>query len=179
MTHPKKLKYHYMSYDTIHKDTIELYKKISAEYSPDIIIGIGTGGFIPARILKTFFKIPIICITIEYYNIDNTILNHIAKEIQGITLNSQEHKLIKGKKLLIVDECDDSRATLQYITEYLEKFEPAQMNIGVLHNKLREKKGKLNKNIKYFSLKDFDDIYLMYPWEATNIDEYNDLCENI
>ena len=49
----------YMSYDTIHKDSIELYKKITAEqYCPDIIIGIGTGGFIPARILKTFFKIP-------------------------------------------------------------------------------------------------------------------------
>ena len=167
----------YMSYDTIHKDSIELYKKITAEqYCPDIIIGIGTGGFIPARILKTFFKIPVICVTIEYYNVDNTIINKVAKEIQGIPLNGQEHEMIKDKKILIVDECDDSRKTLQYITEYLEKFQPAEMAIGVLHNKLRIKKGKLNENVRYFFSKEYDDVYLMYPWEAPDIDKHNDMC---
>ena len=167
----------YMSYDTIHKDSTELYKKISSnKYSPDLIIAIGTGGFIPARILKTFFRVPIICITIEYYNVENTILNKVVKEIQGIPLNGKVHHKIKDKKILIVDECDDSRATLQYITEYLEQFEPTEMAIGVLHNKLRIKTGKLNENVRYFFSKEFDDVYLMYPWEAKNIDEHNHMC---
>ena len=68
-----------------------------------------------------------------------------------IEKDSPEHKMIKGKKIMVIDELDDTRYTLQYITDLLLDLGPKEIGVGVLHNKSKEKKGKLDKSIKYFS----------------------------
>ena len=167
----------YVKYDDVHHVVESLYKQIeNSNYLPDYIIAIGTGGFIPARILRSYLNIPIICITVGFYN-KNDKLQKKAKRIQMIEKESPEHKMIKGKKIMVIDELDDTRYTLQYITDLLLDLGPKEIGVGVLHNKSKEKKGKLNKSIKYFSGKTIADKWIIYPWESTDIDKHNQLCE--
>jgi hypoxanthine phosphoribosyltransferase len=169
---------YYIKYEDIHIEAENLYNIISnSGFNPDVIIAVGTGGFIPARILKSFFKKPIICVTISFYNEDNKLQDKINK-IQWIQKGSNEHMMIKNKKILIVDELDDTRSSLQYVTNELLEYEPSEIAVGVLHNKIKEKKGVLDKRIKYFYSKQIADKWIIYPWEATDIIEHNKLCES-
>ena len=47
----------YISYNNIHQLCQEIAPKIK-EFKPDLIIAIGGGGFIPARMLRSFLKEP-------------------------------------------------------------------------------------------------------------------------
>lgn len=95
-----------------------------------------------------------------------------------------------GKNILIVDEVDDTRTTLEYAVRELEKDvieaqkrtgregEKTTFSIFVLHNKDKPKKGKLPEEIvqgRYEAARTVGDEWICYPWEATNIDEHDRL----
>ena len=61
----------YVSYNTVHKLIKKLAQKIEdSGFDPDVIVAIGSGGFIPARIIKTFINRPIFAVGISYYGMD-------------------------------------------------------------------------------------------------------------
>ena len=63
---------YYLSYEQIHSTIRKLAERIRTDgFEPDVIVAIGTGGYIPARILKTFLKKPILTVGISYYGPDN------------------------------------------------------------------------------------------------------------
>jgi uncharacterized protein len=97
-----------------------------------------------------------------------------------------------GKNVLIVDEVDDTRTTLEYAVRELEKdVEEARKQLGraeqtnfsifVLHNKDKEKKGHLPtemlENNRYIAAVTVPDVWICYPWEATDIDEHDALAK--
>ena len=47
----------YFSYNQIHKILYSMKDKISKEFKPDVILAIGGGGYLPARVLRTFLKV--------------------------------------------------------------------------------------------------------------------------
>ena len=68
---PESEKY-YLSYGQIHETVKRLATEMTAAgFDPEVIVAIGTGGFIPARILKTFVNRPIYAVGISYYGVDN------------------------------------------------------------------------------------------------------------
>ncbi len=65
----------YLSYRQIHRTVKSIAHQIQSDgFDPDVIVAIGTGGFIPARILKTFIDRPILTFGIRAYD-DNYQLN--------------------------------------------------------------------------------------------------------
>ena len=97
-----------------------------------------------------------------------------------------------GKNVLIVDEVDDTRTTLEYAVKELEKdVEAARRKLGrdeettfsifVLHNKDKTKKGHLPEKMmqeeRYFPAVTVPDVWICYPWEASDIDEHDDLAK--
>jgi hypoxanthine phosphoribosyltransferase len=89
-----------------------------------------------------------------------------------------------GKNVLIVDEVDDTRTTLEYAVRELEKDvreaqekagrqdEKTTFSIFVLHNKDKPKKGVLPQEIikgKYLAARTVGDDWICYPWEATYV----------
>jgi hypoxanthine phosphoribosyltransferase len=90
-----------------------------------------------------------------------------------------------GKNVLIVDEVDDTRTTLEYAVRELQKdVETAQQKLGrsdekttfsifVLHNKDKEKKGHLPSDMldenRYLAAVTTPDVWICYPWEATYV----------
>ena len=96
-----------------------------------------------------------------------------------------------GKNVLIVDEVDDTRTTLEYAVKELEKdvetarkeqgrTEKTKFSIFVLHNKDKPKKGHLPADMveekRYCAAVTVPDVWICYPWEATDIDEHDRLA---
>ena len=67
-------------------------------------MAIGGGGFIPARILRTFIDVPIISVSVNFYDKKNNITTD-PNLIQWLD-NTVD---LKNKKILIVDEIDDTK----------------------------------------------------------------------
>jgi hypoxanthine phosphoribosyltransferase len=138
-------------------------------FDPDLIVAIGSGGFIPARILKTFIPRPILTVGISYYGPDNK-PSASPRTIQWI---DEVEKKLAGKKVLLVDEVDDSRVTLEYCLRELLTHHPAQVAVAVLHNKKKEKKGRIPREVSlYFAGEEIDDKWICYPWDARDIVEH-------
>ena len=158
----------FLTYNIIHKTVKKLSEDItSSGFEPDLIVAIGTGGFIPARILKTFIPLPILTVGISYYDEENKPKAY-PRTIQWI--DEVEQKL-KGKRILLVDEVDDSRTTLEYCLRELLKHQPAELAVAVLHNKLKEKRGNLPGEVaRYYFGAELEDRWICYPWDALDID---------
>lgn len=108
------------------------------------MIAIGGGGYVPARILRSFLKkpgspnIPIQAIGLSLYEAlgGDGIVEEPGKQVtrtQWLDLTSLgEMKNLIGKKILIVDEVDDTRTTLEYAVKELEKdVEAARQKLGL------------------------------------------------
>ena len=161
----------------------------------------GGGGFITARILRTFLKepgaknIPIQAIGLSLYEdlgTTSTQVETAGKEVVRTqwldfgTLAKHSGDLI-GKTILSVDEVDDTRTTLHYALSELEKDvseqavrlgrenETTTFLIFVLHNKNKEKRAELPKKMmdegRYIAARTVDDVWIAYPWEACDIEE--------
>ncbi len=161
---------YYLSYEQIHTTIRELAGQIRADgFDPDVIVAIGSGGFIPARILKTFLKKPILTVGISYYGPDNK----PAKMPRTIQWIDEVEKKLAGRKVLLVDEVDDSRVTLEYCLRELLRHGACEIAIAVLHNKKKEKKGKIPREIRrYFAGQELEDRWICYPWDAEDISEH-------
>ncbi|KAH3900055.1 probable Xanthine phosphoribosyltransferase 1 [Saccharomycodes ludwigii] len=199
MSVPDKI---YISYNNVHKLCQKTAQHILEKNErPDIIIAITGGGLIPARIIRSFLKvkgeknIPIQAIGLSLYEdlgLENKV-ETIGKEVirtQWLDLGALEKHFdsMIGKKILIVDEVDDTRTTLHYaITELQKEVEDQQkklnrlnekteFSIFVLHNKDKPKKAELPKEMiesgHYIAAVTVPDKWLCYPWEAQDIDEH-------
>jgi hypoxanthine phosphoribosyltransferase len=158
------------------------------------MIAIGGGGYVPARILRSFLRrtgspnIPIQAIGLSLYEAlgtDDQIEEpgHKVTRTQWLDLSSLEMANLIGKNVLIVDEVDDTRTTLEYAVKELQKDvataaqqlgkdpQSTQFSIFVLHNKDKEKKGRLPNDLieanRYLAARTVPDVWINYPWEAT------------
>jgi hypoxanthine phosphoribosyltransferase len=192
----------YVTYNDVHKLCQEAAPKILADFKPQLIIAIGGGGYVPARILRSFLKqpgspnIPIQAIGLSLYERLSGTTDDDAVEAPGTKVTRTqwldmtalgEMANLVGKRVLIVDEVDDTRTTLEYAVKELEKdVEEARAKMGsalktefgifVLHNKDKPKKGTLPENIingRYLAARTVGDEWICYPWEAMDIDEHD------
>ncbi|OAP57306.1 hypothetical protein AYL99_08044 [Fonsecaea erecta] len=193
----------YVTYNEIHKLCQTSAEKILNDFQPNLMIAIGGGGYVPARILRSFLKrpgapnIPIQAIGLSLYE---QLSGSDPVEAPGtkvtrtqwLDLSSLEMKNLIGKSVLIVDEVDDTRTTLEYAVKELEKdvelarqqqgrTEKTKFSIFVLHNKDKEKKGHLPEDMlnenRYLAAVTVPDVWICYPWEATDIDEHDQLAQ--
>ncbi|RLV96024.1 Hypoxanthine-guanine phosphoribosyltransferase [Spathaspora sp. JA1] len=185
----------YISYNNVHQLCQESADKIK-QFNPDLIIAIGGGGFIPARMLRSFLKQPgqpnvrvmaiILSLYEEVQTEDGGTLDNIGHQVvrtQWIDYNQSKIDLV-GKNILIIDEVDDTRTTLHYAISELKKdvekqakeknVDPKSTKFGifVLHDKQKPKKADLPEDImngNYFAARTVPDAWIAYPWESTDI----------
>lgn len=180
--------------DQVHKLCQESADQILSEFKPNLMVAIGGGGYVPARILRSFLKrdgnpnIPIQAIGLSLYEQIGTDpqVEEIGTKVtrtQWLDLSSLEMANLIGKNVLIVDEVDDTRTTLQYAVTELEKDvataaqmsgrqgEKTNFSIFVLHNKDKPKRGHLPQDMmsegRYIAARTVGDVWINYPWEAT------------
>ena len=163
----------YFTYNDIHTTVKSIAEKVNnSSFKPDLMVAIGTGGFIPARMLKTFINVPILTVGLAYYDLD-----HNTKDSPVITqwLDDPE-KQITGRNILLVDEVDDTRTTIGFCLDELFKHNPNEIAVTVLHNKNKPKKCEMHSKVKHvYNGLDLEDHWICYPWDAEDIDEQDRL----
>lgn len=163
------------TYDDIHGVLQQLAGKIRADgVKYDAMIAIGGGGFIPARILRCFLDIPIYAVTTSYYQSETE--SKTAEQVCKVQWLDPVPDCLHGKNVLVVDEVDDSRVTLEFVLNELRKESFATVGVAVLHEKLKPKQGRLPEGIPYYSGLTVEDWWINYPWDAEDIVEHNRLA---
>ena len=95
---------------------------------------------------------------------------------QKIQWIDEVEKKLTGKKVLLIDEVDDTRATLSYCVKELLRHKPQEIAVLVIHNKKKQKSGEFPPEIRrYYPAVEVGDRWIKYPWDAEDIDEH-DVC---
>lgn len=154
-----KVKY---TYNKLHN----LVKKMANEIDDqgtkiDIVIAIATGGWIPARILRTFlshngkFPKPLYSIGIINYDSDDNLLDHPT-----IVQDLPDSIEFKNKNVLLVDEVADSGGTFVKAQDYINKLSPKSLITAVIHLK---DKSKFKPD---FIGEKAGNNWIVYPWDV-------------
>ncbi|TPX33069.1 hypothetical protein SmJEL517_g03899 [Synchytrium microbalum] len=148
---------------------------LATDFKPDILVAIGGGGFLPARIMRTYLKlalnrnVPIQAIGLALYasseeSPDTESPLPEVQKTQWLDYQVSTPSNLLGKSILIVDEVDDTRRTLGFAVQELRKDADMQrvkweadhpgqvapdtrIGVFVLHNKMKKKEGTLPEYI--------------------------------
>lgn len=125
-----------------------------AGYRPDVIIAIGRGGYVPARLLADYLDImDLTAIKVEHY-VSGAHRQNVATVRYPLNID------VSGQRVLVVDDVSDSgdtfTVTLQHITQ---RSSPQEIRTAVLHHKT------VSAFIPdYYAAKIVKWRWLIYPW---------------
>jgi hypoxanthine phosphoribosyltransferase len=145
-----------VTWDEAYRLAKDLAKAIkSSGYRPDLVIAVGRGGYVPARIVCDFML--------------HSQLTSIKIEHWGIAARKQDTAEVRfplsvnvvGLKVLIIDDVTDTGETLRVAASYLKEKGAADIKTGVLQHKV----GSIFKP-DYFAdlIKEWG--WIIYPWAA-------------
>jgi len=101
----------------------------SSGYRPDVVIAIGRGGYVPARVLCDFLlRNQLTSIKVEHWDV-------AAARKEQARIRSPLAIEITGLNVLIVDDLTDTGDTLVIATEYIRRFCPKEIRTAVLQHK--------------------------------------------
>jgi len=99
-------------------------------FRPDIIIAIGRGGYVPARILADYLdSMALTSIKVEHYR-RGAEKQSVARVAYPLCQD------IAGLRVLLVDDVSDSGDTYVVALEHLSAWRPAQVTTAALHHKM-------------------------------------------
>jgi uncharacterized protein len=132
-----------------------LAQLLKKEYDrlPDLVIAIGRGGYVPARVVCD--------------ELLTTHLTSIRLEHWGPAASRKENALVKyplacsveGMDLLVIDDVTDTGETLATAVHYLHQLRPARIRTGVLHHKISS-----GFTPDYYAELVSDWRWILYPW---------------
>lgn len=150
----------YYNWDHIEIACRDIYKEIvNDSFKPDLVIGLTRGGLVPAVILSHRFDVPMDTLKIS-------LRDHISK---GGTYKDYG---LPQANILIVDDINDSGATIKYLKEIWE-HSSCQNWVELWHKKIRF--ATVVDNISSQSKVDYryttvnkaeEDVWIVYPWET-------------
>ncbi|MDX2458266.1 MAG: phosphoribosyltransferase [Gammaproteobacteria bacterium] len=127
-------------------------------YCPDLVVAIGRGGYVPARLVCDYLDImELTSIKIEHY------LSGSSRQEQAIIC----YPLcidIRNLRVLLVDDVNDSGDTLAVAMQHLQAMQPGEIRTAVMHHK-----NISDFAVDYCARKVIKWRWLIYPW-AVNED---------
>ena len=164
----------YVTYNRVHTLVAKVAAEIQASrWEPDVIVAIASGGFIPARIFKTYLKKDIYVVGLKRYPDDSGSGEAPKKVPVKVQWIDEVERKLTGKRILLVDEEDDTRITLAYCVDELLQNHPAEIRVAVLHQKDKPKSAAYPEAVRVvYEGAVVPDMWIKYPWDAENIDEH-------
>lgn len=133
-----------------------LSREIKASgYLPDLVIAIGRGGYVPARVVCDFLL--------------HDLLTSMKVEHWGVAAHRKDQAEVRfplavdvrGLKVLIVDDITDTGDTLQISVDYVEGLGTEEIRTGVLQHKTTSR-----FQPDYYAELITDWKWVIYPWAA-------------
>lgn len=160
MSHSAEPELHYLEYyeDFLAKVRV-LARRIAADaWQPEFIIGVGRGGLVPAVYISHQLDVPMLSI------------DHSAK-VPGFAdelLGKVAGMSAQGRRLLFVDDINDSGGTIRYIRQLLgdNGCEPENLRFAVLITNTRS---RAVADVWVDTIdRDTDKRWFVFPWEAVS-----------
>ncbi|TVP93351.1 MAG: phosphoribosyltransferase [Thioalkalivibrio sp.] len=126
---------------------------LDADVEVDTVVAIARGGFMPARFLCDFLDISRL-LSIQ--------IGHYEAGAQSAGEATVEHPLggdVSGRRVLLVDDVNDSGDTLQAALAYLRDQSPAGLHSAVLHEKSNT---RCRADFKAEVMREWR--WVLYPW---------------
>lgn len=109
---------------------LELAQKIRKDkFSPDVIVGISRGGWIPARILSDLLEHP------EIANVKAEFYLGVAETTKEPVITQTVSTNVKDKKVFLVDDVSDTGKSLRLVKDYLLEQGAKALKIATLYYK--------------------------------------------
>lgn len=123
-------KYEAPGWDQIYDMLIDLALQIrESRYRPEVIVGVSRGGWPPARIMSDLLQNPNLAnMKVEFYK-DIGITSKKPKITQPVTA------IVKGKRVLVVDDVADTGQSLGVIVAHLRKKGAKQVKVCTIYLK--------------------------------------------
>jgi hypoxanthine phosphoribosyltransferase len=154
MTDPEFL---HISHERFLEEVEAIARLVEADaWQPDFLIGIGRGGLVPAAYLSHRLGLPLL--TVDHSTGDpgfgEELLDKLAGKIRG------------GKRLLIVDDINDSGGTITHLRAAIgaKIEEPALLRVAVLIHNIRSEALAEYRGSEIDRAR--DKRWYVFPWEA-------------
>ena len=156
----------YYTWSDVESQTQEILRQISlSDWRPDYVVGLTRGGLVPANLISQYLEVPMECLKVSLRD-DGSDPEH------NIWMADDAYH---GKKILIVDDINDSGATLNWINKDWEDFYSSKpepwltiWNDSVRFAVLVNNEASEYKRIDYSSIdinKAEEDSWIVFPWE--------------
>jgi xanthine phosphoribosyltransferase len=156
----------YYKWPDVESQTQEILRQISlSDWRPDYVVGLTRGGLTPANLISQYLEVPMECLKVSLRD-DGSDPEH------NIWMADDAYH---GKQILIVDDINDSGATLNWIKKDWEDFysikpEPWSTiwNDSVRFATLVHNEASEFQQIDYYSEeinKSVEDSWIVFPWE--------------
>ena len=168
----------YYSWQDIENQTQEILRQITKDgWMPDYVVGLTRGGLVPANLISQYLDIPMHTLKVNLRDHEHTESNvKMAQDAFGGHLDPANPKKFMRRNILIVDDINDTGATLNWIMEdWQRSYNPEihqlweqawnqNVRFAVLvHNEASE-----FKRIDHYSVginKSVEDSWIVFPWE--------------
>jgi len=148
---------HYVPYEAFLADLEAIPRKLEADaWKPDFLVGVGRGGLVPAAYLS--HRTGVTLLSVDHSSGDAAFADELLAKLAA--------KSRAGSRILIVDDINDSGATLAYLRDVLVRHgcsEP-HIRVAVLVDNVRSQ-----ARVEYAGRqidRAHDKRWFVFPWEA-------------
>lgn len=149
---------HYLEYyeEFLAKVRVLSRKVVQSGWTPEFVIGVGRGGLVPAVYISHQLELPML--SIDHSSKVPGFADELLAKVAGMSL--------AGKRVLFVDDINDSGGTIEYIRELLGSngCDHANLRFAVLINNTRSKSA-VDLWVDEID-RDEDKRWFVFPWEA-------------
>lgn len=152
---PDKFACEMISWETVTKLVTSMATRIrEEEYCPDIIVAIGRGGYVPARLLADYLdRMNLTSIKVEHY-FAGSHKHPVTTVIYPLTID------VTDQQVLLVDDVSDSGETFDVALDHIrQRSIPNEIRTAALHHKATS-----SYTPDYYGQKINKWRWLTYPW---------------
>ncbi len=145
----------YVAWDELHH-YISL-ARLDKEYPEvDLVVSIGSGGMVPGVIISKILNVPVVNIGVKSYSVDNT-QTYKAEWYQKFQFRVSKHK-----KILVVDDINDTGYTLAAVNNYLMSTYLKETDVEFLTIFSKQRSVFPCRSLQEIS----NDTWIEFPWEV-------------
>ena len=168
----------YYSWSDVEGLALEIIRQVSRDgWRPDYVVGLTRGGLVPANLVSQYLEVPMETLKVSLRD-DSTPPEHndwMARDASGDYFDKEDPKRFVRRNILIVDDINDSGATLNWIKQdwesampNIESYWTQIWNENVRTAVLVNNEASEYKRIDYSGIdinKAEEDSWIVFPWE--------------